>query len=72
MSETSLPKISYLFGAGASAQALPTIKKRNEFIEQKPRSKKRKLNYGTQLAHNEQVLLQVWNSLLVLPGTAAH
>ena len=34
--------------------------------------KKRKLNYGTQLAHNGQVLLQVWNSLLVLPGTAAQ
>ena len=46
------------------------IKNRNEFIEQKPRSKKRKLNYGTQLAHNEQVLLQGRNSLLVLPGTA--
>ena len=24
------------------------------------------------LAANEQVLLQVWNSLLVLPGTAAQ
>ena len=46
------------------------IKNRNEFIEQKPRIKKLKLNYGTQLAHNGQVLLQVWNSLLVLPGTA--
>ena len=32
------------------------IKKRNEFIEQKPRSKKRKLNYGTQLAHNDEYL----------------
>jgi hypothetical protein len=25
-----------------------------------------------EIAGNEQVLLQVWNSLLVLPGTAAH
>lgn len=33
MSETSLPKISYLFGAGASAQALPTIKKLPERIK---------------------------------------
>lgn len=24
------------------------------------------------VAYNGQVLLQVWNSLLVLPGTAAH
>ena len=48
------------------------IKNRNEFIEQKPRSKKRKLNYGPQLAHNGQGLLQGWNSLLVLPGTAAE
>ncbi len=35
------------------------IKNRKEFIEQKPRSKKRKLNYGTQLAHNEQGFVQV-------------
>ena len=33
MSETDLPKISYLFGAGASAQALPTIKKLPERIK---------------------------------------
>lgn len=33
MSETNLPKISYLFGAGASAQALPTIKKLPERIK---------------------------------------
>lgn len=26
----------------------------------------------SRLAHNVQGLLQVWNSLLVLPGTAAH
>ena len=32
------------------------IKNSNEFIEQKPRSKKRKLYYATQLAHNEQGL----------------
>jgi len=32
------------------------IKNRNEFIEQKPRRKMRKLNYATQLAHNEQGL----------------
>ena len=30
----------------------------------------RKLSDG--IAGNEQVLLQVWNSLLVLPGTAAQ
>lgn len=33
MSETNLPKITYLFGAGASAQALPTIKKLPERIK---------------------------------------
>lgn len=33
MSEIKLPQISYLFGAGASAQALPTIKKLPERIK---------------------------------------
>lgn len=33
MPENKLPKISYLFGAGASAQALPTIKKLPERIK---------------------------------------
>lgn len=33
MTESNPPKISYLFGAGASAQALPTIKKLPERIK---------------------------------------
>ena len=35
---------------------------------------KQKMNYAGSagIAANEQVLLQVWNSLLVLPGTAAQ
>ena len=28
------------------------------------------VDYSGKVAANEQVLLQVWNSLLVLPGTA--
>ena len=43
------------------------IKKRNEFIEQKPRSKKRKLNYGTQLAHNEQGFAMLGDLKIVRP-----
>ncbi len=31
--ENQLPQITYLFGAGASAQALPTIKKLPERIK---------------------------------------
>ena len=29
-------------------------------------------NRKANIVHNEQVLLQVWNSMLVLPGTAAQ
>jgi len=31
-----------------------------------------KWNMSDKMAANEQVLLQVWNSLLVLPGTEAQ
>jgi hypothetical protein len=31
-----------------------------------------KLELKVSMTHNEQVLLQVWNLLIVLPGTAAH